>query len=92
MVGVFTRSGVAMKQAVPGHRGTFTCERPAMMQVSAGIAATGIGSERCRMPTDSRLKTADAPCPPCVSLQVGVSRLLQYQLAGRHGMHIRNEY
>jgi hypothetical protein len=32
------------------------------------------------MPTDSRIKTADAPWQRCVSLQVGVSRLLQYQL------------
>jgi hypothetical protein len=32
------------------------------------------------MPTDSRIETADAPSPRCVSLQVGVSGLLQDQL------------
>jgi hypothetical protein len=37
VVGLFTRGAVAMKQAVPWHPGTFTCERPAMMHVSAGI-------------------------------------------------------
>jgi len=36
------------------------------------------------MPTDSRIKTADAPWQRCVSLQVGVSRLLQCQLDGHH--------
>jgi hypothetical protein len=61
VVGVFTRSAVAMKQALPGApRHVYLrvpCNDARFWQI---FAATGIGSERCRMPTDSRIKTADA--------------------------------
>jgi len=43
------------------------------------------------MPTDSRIKTADARFARCVSLQVGVSGLLQYLFGGQRRDNVTNE-
>ena len=79
MVGVFTRGSFAMKHALPRRVGTFTCERLAMIHVSAGIAGDWILARAgANMRADSGMKTDSRLSRGTYHCEGDVSGLLQY--------------